>query len=444
MLIKNKEYVLDITGMGSEGEGVGKVDGCAVFVPYALKGEKVRVKIVKVLKNYSFGKLLEVIKPNPLRISPDCEYFYKCGGCNFWHVDYALEVEYKTNKVKDALERIGSVYTEVLPVIPAEKTVNYRNKAQFAVNNDGIGFFAPRSHRLIPIGNCAIQHEINEKAVRTVYEYMEKYSVLPYDEKSHTGDIRHIYTRVAVNTGEIMVCIVTRGKRLPHAQDLVDSLRRIDEGIVSIFQNINPNKTNVALGEKEVLLWGKSTITDKIGDLIFQISPKSFYQVNSAQTKVLYDEIIKLANFTGGERVFDLYCGIGTIALYTAKYVKEVVGVEVVGEAVNNAIKNAEINNINNAVFYKGVAEDIADSLGKADVVIVDPPRKGCDKKLLLMINTISPNRVIYVSCNPATLARDLKILQAYGFEIKTIQPVDMFPRTPHVETVVLMTRVKE
>ncbi|OQB12242.1 MAG: 23S rRNA (uracil-C(5))-methyltransferase RlmCD [Firmicutes bacterium ADurb.Bin193] len=443
-LTKNEEYVLEIDAMGSEGEGVGRVDGFAVFVPFALTGETVRVKIVKMLKNYAHARLEEVITPSPSRLVPECESFYKCGGCNFWHVDYDFEFQYKTQKVKDAIKRIGKSDAGVCEIIGVKRQYHYRNKAQFPVTPEGIGFFAPRSHRLVPMNNCLIQNQINEKMICALKKFMEKYGVLPYDEKTHTGDIRHLYTRVAENTGEVMVCIVTRQKKLLHSERLVEILLQADKNIVSIVQNVNPDKTNAVLGEREILLWGKPYIKDKIEDLYFRISPKSFYQVNSDQTKILYDEVVKAGNFTGNERVLDLYCGAGTISLYIARHVKEVKGVEVVARAVENARENAILNGIDNAVFVEGRAEDIAPDLSLYDVVIVDPPRKGCNEKLLQAMLAISPKKIIYVSCNPATLARDIKILEDGGYKTEWIQPVDMFPRTPHVETVVLITRVKE
>ncbi len=442
MLNKNEQYILEISGMGAEGEGVGRIEGFAVFVPFALLGEKILVKIVKVQKNYAFGKIVEIITPSPSRISPSCKHFYKCGGCSFQHCDYNFELEYKKNKVSEALKRIGGIEAEVSPIIPAENTVGYRNKSQFPVNTDGIGFYANRSHRLVPVESCEIQHTSTHGIIKAISEYMKKYSILPYDEASHTGDIRHVFTRVSKHSGEIMVGIVTRTKRLANVDELVRILRDSNENIVSIIQSINSEKTNVALGEKEVLLWGKDYITDKIGDLSFEISLKSFYQINPQQTKKLYDEVVKLINFTGDETLFDLYCGIGTISLYVAKYVKKVIGVEIVEKAVENAIKNAKINGIENAQFVVGAAEDVAKSLGTADIVIVDPPRKGCDEKLLKTIVDIAPESIVYVSCNPSTLARDLKFLTSNKYYVKKVVPIDMFPRTPHVECVVLMSRV--
>jgi 23S rRNA (uracil1939-C5)-methyltransferase len=422
----NKEYIIDITDMSSEGAGIGKIDGFAVFVPFALKGEKVRIIITKMLKNYAIGQLVEVISPSPYRIQPLCRFFYKCGGCDFQHADYRFELLYKTDKVKTALERIGSVKANVLPIIPAVAHENYRNKAKFAVSGGEIGFFKTKSHSIVPVDNCAIQNKITEDITAAIRNI----------ERHISSAVAEVTVRIAENTGEVMICLTT-DKKIPDAEKLIQTLCDLNKNIVSIVQIKKDSG-------KEVLLWGKRYITDKIGDLTFRISPKSFYQVNSKQTKILYDKIVKLSCFSGTERVFDLYCGIGTISLYISRYVREVTGVEIAGEAVKDAKINAKINEINNAFFYEGAAEHAVKSLGKADVVIIDPPRKGCDKSLLDTISEISPDKIIYVSCNPATLARDLKILSGYGFETKIVQPVDMFPRTAHVECVVLMSRAKE
>ena len=442
MLNKNDEYAIEITGMGADGEGVGRIDGCAVFVPYAIQGETVKVKIVKPLKNYAFGKLLEVIKPSPDRREPTCGVFYLCGGCGLCHMEYSAELAYKQQKVADAVKRIGGIDAEIRPIIGSAEIIGYRNKGQFPVTADGIGFYAPRSHRVIPIDRCEIQDEKSNEIVRTVKKFMERYSVSPYNEAEHTGDIRCVYTRIARATGEAMVCIVTRTKKLPLADKLVEMLDGLGIGIVSVYQNINPERTNTALGEREVLLWGKGKITDKIGDLSFNISPKSFYQINSAQTKVLYDETLKAGGFTGGETVLDLYCGIGTITLYAASSVREITGVELLRAAVLDAKENAALNGITNAAFLCAAAEDIQDGI-PADAVIIDPPRKGCDDRLLKALGKINSPKIIYVSCNPATLARDLKALTSHGYTAEYLQPVDMFPRTPHVETVVLLSKLK-
>ena len=312
-----------------------------------------------------------------------------------------------------------------MPIIPAVAHENYRNKAKFAVSGGEIGFFKTKSHSIVPVDNCAIQNKITEDITAAIRNI----------ERHISSAVAEVTVRIAENTGEVMICLTT-DKKIPDAEKLIQTLCDLNKNIVSIVQIKKDSG-------KEVLLWGKRYITDKIGDLTFRISPKSFYQVNSKQTKILYDKIVKLSCFSGTERVFDLYCGIGTISLYISRYVREVTGVEIAGEAVKDAKINAKINEINNAFFYEGAAEHAVKSLGKADVVIIDPPRKGCDKSLLDTISESSPDKIIYVSCNPATLARDLKILSGYGFETKIVQPVDMFPRTAHVETVVLMSMVK-
>lgn len=439
MIEKNAVYTMTITGTGTEGEGVGKVDGFTVFVPDTLLGEEIEVLIVKVLKNYAYGKLMAVIKPSKHRVQPECPYFYQCGGCTFWHTDYSYELDYKTRKVQDCLRRIGKLDMPIEDCIGNEEIQRYRNKALFPVTSAGIGFFAPRSHRLIPVEQCRIQHTINDKILQVVAGYMQEFAIPGYDEASHTGTVRNIFTRTAAATGEVMVAIVTRTPDLPHKQVLIQRLT--EAGATSIIQNINPNKTNVALGKESIQLYGKPYITDKIGDLMFEISLHSFYQVNPVQTKRLYDKVVEFAEFHGTETVFDLYCGIGTIALYVARHVKKVIGVECVPAAIENAKRNAELNGIQNADFLVGKTEEEAKKLGRADVVIVDPPRKGCDMALLQAMRDIAPEKIVYVSCNPATLARDLQILQEFGYTTVKAQPLDMFHRTAHVETVVLMSR---
>jgi 23S rRNA (uracil1939-C5)-methyltransferase len=442
MINKNEIYEINITGMGSDGEGVGKIDGFAVFVSGALTGETVRVLIVKVLKNYAYGKLMEIITPSPNRTESECPHFPKCGGCTLHHCDYEFEKAYKTQKVADCILRIGKIDTPVLECIGCDDIYAYRNKAIFPVTSDGVGFFAPRSHRVIPVEKCLIQSRITDEAVACVKDFMRDYNIPPYDEKSHKGVIRNIFIRCGFSTGELMVAVVTRTNDLPHKDELVKALRdRVNP--TSVIQNINTEKTNVAIGEKSITLYGTDFIRDKIGETVFEISLNSFFQINPLQTKVLYDKVVEFADFKGGERVFDLYCGAGTISLYIAPFVKEVIGVECVAQAIENAKRNAEINGINNAKFYTGNAEEVTPNLGDADVVVVDPPRKGCDETLLKTVAEINPQKIIYVSCNPATLARDLQILTDYGFTAEKIQPVDMFPRTAHVECVVLMSRVE-
>lgn len=434
---KNEQYVIDITGTGTEGEGVGKIDNMAVFVPYALAGEKVLVHIVKVLKNYAFAKLIEVLEPSPHRTEPLCPVFNQCGGCSMQHADYAYELEFKTNRVKDCIKRIGGIDAEVLPCVGSPDIYGYRNKGQFAVSKDGIGFYSPRSHRLVDGKNCLIQNKIAPDIIAAVDAYMNQCNVMPYDEETHTGKIRNVFIRTV--KGGVMVCVVSRDKNLPETDMLVKLL--CSAGATNIILNVNSKRTNVAMGDKNIVLYGNDFVTDKIDGITFEISPLSFYQINSKQTENLYQCAVTLAGLDKTKTVFDLYCGIGTISLYAARKAKFVTGVEIVPEAIENAKRNARLNNIDNAEFFCGKAEDVTKALGKADIVIVDPPRKGCDEKLLDTIKNISPEKVVYVSCNPATLARDLKILKQYGYETTTIQPFDMFPRTFHVECVVRLCR---
>ncbi len=435
MIEKNKTYTTEITGVGEKGEGIGRIDGFAVFVPYALLGEIVEVLIVKVLKNYAFGKLISIIKPSPYRINPKCPAFYKCGGCDYQHCSYELELKNKTNKVKDCIQRIGGLDIKVADTLGSTK-MHYRNKSQFPVTPEGIGFYAPRSHRVIPVDNCLIQNEKSNRVISIVKEFMDNFHVKAYNEATGKGVIRHIFTRCAL-TDQMMICIVTASKSLKDAEVLVSMLKAEFGEDISVIQNINPKNTNVILGKENIVLNGSDVVTDKIGDLYFEISPQSFFQINPEQTKVLYDKVLELANLNGTEKVLDLYCGIGTIGLYLAKYAESVIGVECVPEAVENAKRNALLNNIKNAEFHVGNSEDLAENFTDADVIIIDPPRKGCDEKLLQTIRDISPQKVIYVSCNPSTLARDLKILYGYGYKADTVYPVDMFPKTSHVECVV-------
>lgn len=434
---KNEQYVIDITGIGAEGEGVGRIDNMAVFVPYALMGEKVLVHIVKVLKSYAFAKLIEVVEPSPHRITPLCPVFNQCGGCSMQHTDYEYELEFKTNKVRDCLKRIGGIDTPVLPCIGSPDIYGYRNKAQFAVSKDGIGFYSPRSHRLVDGTSCLIQNKIAPEIISAVKEYVQSTGVAPYDEETHSGKIRNVFIRTV--SGGVMVCVVCTDKNLPDTALLVKLL--CDAGATDVLLNINSKRTNVAMGDKNIVLYGNEFVVGEIDDIAFEISPLSFYQINSKQTERLYKCVVDFAQLDETKTVFDLYCGIGTISLYAARKARLVTGVEVVPEAIENAKRNAVINGIENVQFYCGKAENVTKNLGKADVVIVDPPRKGCDIKLLETIKNINPERVVYVSCNPATLARDLKILEQYGFKTMTVQPFDMFPRTFHVETVVLLER---
>jgi len=440
---KNDIFTITIDGMTDDGSGVGRVDGLAVFVPYTLVGETVSVKILKTQKRYAFGKAMDILEPSAMRIEPECPHFYRCGGCQFFHCTYEEELKYKEQQVRDALARIGNIAAPVQPIVGAPDTFHYRNKAQFPVSESGIGFYSQRSHNIVDIDSCIIQNTACDAIVRCVRDWMKRYDIAPYNESRHSGSIRHIYTRTAAGTGEVMVCIVTRDTDIKYPELLVESLLELDSNIVGVVQNINPKPTNIILGGKNRILRGRDYIFDTIGDLTYKISMYSFFQVNSMQTKVLYDTARDALNLTGGETVWDLYSGIGTIGLYMARSAGKVIGVEIVPDAVRDARENAKLNDIDNAVFYEGSAEGIAPILLKdgytPDVIIVDPPRKGCDADLLSTIAKASPKKLLYISCKPSTLARDLAALSDMGYTAQYVQPVDMFPRTGHVETMVLL-----
>lgn len=450
---KNKTYEIKIAALGSNGEGIGRIEGYTVFVEGALLPETCLVLIVKTRKHFGYGKLLEILSPSPDRREPCCPVAKQCGGCQLQHLSYAAQLAYKTKEVQDDLERIGGITdVTVRPAIGMEEPWRYRNKAQFPVGQgkDGcaIGFYAKRSHRIVDTKQCFLQNERNDAIVALVRDFLNEFQIPLYDEETHTGLVRHILTRIGRSSGEVMVCIVLNGKRLPHSEVLVERLQRI-EGMVSIVLNVNREKTNVILGRKIITLWGKDTITDSLDGIEFEISPLSFYQVNPVQTEVLYEKAVELADLKGDETVLDLYCGIGTISLFFARKARQVFGVEIVPEAIADARKNAERNNITNATFAVGAAEEVIPRLYReegiaADVVVVDPPRKGCDARLLETILQIAPEKVVYVSCNPATLARDLAVLAAGGYHVRQVQPVDQFPHTNHIENVCLLTRERE
>lgn len=454
---KNDEVIIDIEDIGSDGEGIGKYQGYTIFVKNAIVGDKIKTKLMKTKKSYGYGRLMEIIEPSPHRVTPKCLIAEKCGGCSIQHLDYQKQLEYKQNKVKNCLVRIGGFSVEEFckenimePIIGMEEPFYYRNKAQFpvGVNKEGkvaIGFYAGRTHSIIDTSHCYIQAPVNDEILQRVRKFLEEYQIPIYNEEKHEGLIRHILTRVGFTTGEIMVCLIINGNDLPHKEQFIESLCEIPN-MTSISININKEKTNVILGDKVKTLWGKPYITDYIGDIKYQISPLSFYQVNPIQTKVLYETALSFADLHGEETVWDLYCGIGTISLFLAQKAKQVYGVEIVPQAIEDAKKNAEINHITNAEFFVGAAEDILPKKYKgdsiyADVIVVDPPRKGCEESLLDTIIQMSPKKVVYVSCDPATLARDLKYLCNKDYKISKIQVVDQFGHSVHVETVCLLER---
>ena len=447
---KNKIYEMQIDALGSNGEGIGRIDGYTVFVEGALPGETIRVLIVKVKKNYGYGKLMEILEVSSQRREPVCPVAKQCGGCQLQHLSYEAELAYKTREVKDVMERIGGIRgVEVKPALGMENPWRYRNKAQFPVGKgkDGcaIGFYAKRSHRIVDTEKCFLQNECNDEIIGIVRTFLNEFHIPLYDEEKHEGLVRHILTRIGRNSGEIMVCIVINGKKMPNSDILVERLKAV-EGVVSIVLNVNKEKTNVILGQKIITLWGKDTITDSIDGIEFEISPLSFYQVNPVQTEVLYGKAVELAGLKGDETVLDLYCGIGTISLFFARKAKKVFGVEIVPEAIADAKKNAARNGITNAEFAVGAAEEVIPRLYEeegitADIVVVDPPRKGCDEKLLETILRISPEKIVYVSCNPSTWARDLVVLKEGGYALKEVQPVDQFSHSVHVEVVSLLQK---
>lgn len=444
---KNDEIILNITDVTNEGSGVGKYEGMAIFTPLTAVGDTARVKILKVKKNYAYGKLLEIIIPSSDRIEPDCAVFSKCGGCAFRHMSYKAESNLKQNKVYEAIKRIGGVDLAPQNIISATSPDNYRNKAQYPVDLCGkAGFYAFHSHRIIPCGDCLLQPQIFGEIVKAFEEWIEKYKISIYNEQKNSGLLRHLYIRKAKITGEIMVTLVINGNTVSNAKQLIDALLHLcGENLKSVQLNINTLDTNVILGDKCEVIYGKPYITDILCGVKVRLSPLSFYQVNREMAEKLYEKAAEYAN-PEGKNVLDLYCGAGTIGLSMAKRAKSIIGVEIVPEAIEDAKFNAMDNGIENARFICADAADAAKQLASekisADVVIVDPPRKGCSEEL---INTIakefSPERVVYVSCDPATLARDIKIFDNLGYKLVEYTPVDLFPRTSHVETVALSVR---
>lgn len=480
-LHKDMELELTIEDMGVDGEGIGKVQGAALFVKDAVLGDRVRVRIMKMKKNYGYARLLEVVEPSLYRVEPKCSYHRQCGGCQIQAVDYMQQLKFKENKVRNNLKRIGGFDVEVSPIIGMDEPFGYRNKAQFPIGRDKegkivTGFYATRSHTIISNRRCFLGVDRNEKILDIVIGFMEEYGISPYEEQTGTGLVRHVLVRFGFTTKEMMVCLVVNGRKLPHKEALVERLREM-EGMTSITLNVNEKNTNVILGNKIIKLWGQDYITDYIGGIRYQISPLSFYQVNPVQTEKLYGIALEYAGLTGEETVWDLYCGIGTISLFLAQKAKQVYGVEIVAPAVADARNNARINGIENVEFFVGKAEEVLpefyesgvqnegnaggkksggvkgedsgknvgvereDDMMHPDVIVVDPPRKGCDEKCLETIVKMMPERVVYVSCDSATLARDLKYLCGEGYEIGKVQPVDMFPQTTHVETAALLVR---
>ena len=451
MFKKNDETEILISDIGTKGEGIGKINDFVFFVDGALPGDICLIKILKVNKSYGYGKIIEIRKPSPDRVLSPCPVSDKCGGCSLMHLNYEAQLKLKQKKVKDSLERIGGFKNiEVSPVVPMENLRGYRNKAQVPVRNVKgnleVGFFAKNSHNLIPVTDCYIQTETSSSILEKIKEYAVLNAIPAYDEENHSGILRHVLIKTGFKTGEIMVVLAVNlkeGKPLKNQDSLIDSLK-IVEGMKSIVLNYNSKKNNTILGISSKTLWGSDYISDYLGEMKFKISPLSFYQVNPVQTEKMYKKALEFADIKETDTVIDAYCGIGSISLYLAQKAKKVIGIEIVEDAVKDAEFNAQVNNIKNAEFIAGKSEEVIYDLInkeiKADVLVVDPPRKGCDERFLSAVADFMPEKIVYVSCNPDTLARDLKFLGEKGYNIKEVQPFDMFGFSYHVETVIMMT----
>lgn len=463
MFKKNDNVVVEITDMGIDGEGIGKVEGYTLFVKDALIGDVAEVKVMKAKKNYGYARLMKLVTPSKDRVEPVCPVARQCGGCQIQALSYEKQLEFKNNKIRNNLIRIGSFEETFIdsimePIGGMETPFHYRNKAQYPVGTDKdgnliAGFYAGRTHQIIPNLDCALGDLINKEILEKILAFMKKYKIAAYNEETGKGLVRHILIRKGFTTKEIMVCLVINGNKLPHSDELAAVLSKIP-GMTSITYSINKENTNVIMGKEIREIWGEPFITDYIGNVKYQISPLSFYQVNPAQTEVLYGQALEYAGLTGNETVWDVYCGIGTISLFLAQKAKKVYGVEIVPQAIEDAKKNAKLNGFENAEFFVGKAEEVLPQYYKdyakehpgenarADVIVVDPPRKGCEESVLETMVNMKPERIVYVSCDSATLARDLKYLCGNGYELKKARAVDMFPHTGHVEVVTCLQRV--
>ena len=461
---KNDIVTVEITDIGVSGEGIGHVDGYTLFIKDAVIGDVVEAKVMKAKKNYGYARLMKVITPSEYRVEPKCAFARRCGGCQIQEMSYDRQLVFKDQKIRGNLERIGGftkdqIDTVMQPVVGMEHPFGYRNKAQFPFGTDKegnpiTGFYAGRTHDIIANTDCALGVEQNKEILEIILQYMRENKIKSYDEKTGKGLIRHALIRYGFKTKEIMVCLVVNGKKLPKVERLIEKLIQI-EGMTSITISPNTRRDNVIMGDSYEILWGQGYITDYIGNVKYQISPLSFYQVNPVQTEKLYGFALEYADLKGDETVWDLYCGIGTISLFLAQKAKQVYGVEIVPQAIDDAKENAKINAIDNAEFFVGKAEEVLPEYyaeyerehngetAHADVIVVDPPRKGCDETLLETIVKMQPEKVVYVSCDSATLARDLKYLCANGYEIRMCRGVDQFPQSVHVETVVLLSHKK-
>ena len=440
---KNKQYIVDIIDNGFEGEGIAKIDNFTIFIPNCIKGEKVKILIVKVLKSYAYGKVLEIIEKSEYRREPDCLTYKRCGGCDLRHVDYKKTLEMKQNAVQSLVNKTLKNKVNVEKTLGMEEPYFYRNKAQYPVgidknNNPVIGVFANRTHEIIPIEECFIQNKQSQKLAKFVLDFIKENNISVYDEKTGKGLVRHIVTKVGIRTNEIMLIIVINGQSIPKEKELIKDVLEKFPNVKTIVKNINKKNTNVIMGNKNINLYGNGFIEDILGDYRFKISPLSFYQVNPIQAEKLYNIGVKEAGISKDDIVFDLYCGIGTISIFMAKYAKKVYGIEIVEEAIKDAKENAKLNNINNTEFIAGDVENILDDLINnkkiiPDVIMIDPPRKGLDNKSVDNILKIKSKKIVYISCNPASLVRDLAKLEEI-YDIKMIKPIDLFPFSKHCE----------
>lgn len=461
---KNDMLVIDITDIGTDGEGIGKMDGYTLFVKDALPGDKAKVKIMKAKKNYAYAHLEQIVEPSKDRVKPKCPIARQCGGCQLQAINYERQLKFKNDKVKNNLIRIGGFEEKLIndimePIGGMDEPFRYRNKAQYPIGYDKngeliAGFYAGRTHSIINNTDCILGAPENKEILERVLNWMRAFKIRAYNEEKGTGLVRHVLIRKGFATGQIMVCLVINGEKFVHREEFIRVIAEI-EGVTSISYSMNTSRDNVIMGDNYHTIYGNDTIEDYIGELKFEISPLSFYQVNPAQTKNMYGKALEYANLTGKESVWDLYCGIGTISLFMASKARQVYGVEIIPQAIDNAKENAKANNIDNATFFVGKAEEVlpefyensknaGSDMMHPDVIVVDPPRKGCDELCLNTMLKMQPDRIVYISCDSATLARDLKYLHEGGYELKGVKAFDNFPQTTHVECIVCIQRVKD
>ncbi len=446
MLEKNKQYEAVVTDYTADGQGVAHVEGCAVFLPNAIAGEKYIIRIEKAAKTWAAGKIVEILDKSPHRVQRECPISASCGGCDFWHMDYAEETRLKAGRVKTALNRIGGEHLQDMPILSAPTCYGYRNKAQYPVaSRKGrvyAGFFKAGTHQVVENEKCLILPEESDRVRKVVVDYVNHYRISAYDEQTHKGLLRHIYVRRGAVSGQVLVCLVINGRKLPHTEELIERLKAV-KGFTSLVLSVNTKQGNTILGEEFITLYGPGYIEDTLCSLTFRLSARSFYQINHHQAQRLYEAAIAQAQITKQDLVLDLYCGVGTITLAMAKAAGKVIGVEVVEQAVQDAKENAKRNGIENAEFFCGDAGKAALELEKQgirpDVVVVDPPRKGLNADTIEALSRMAPRRIVYVSCDPATLARDVALLKERGYELKSAQAADLFPRCSHVESIVTM-----